>query len=77
MNVNGAYGETISKPAFILREKEKEVFLNGEMQTQKKTYGFGEMGRGILMKKTSLCLKGLSVDRQLDSEALRNSYTLK
>ena len=33
MNANNmGYGETISKPAFILREKEKEVFLNGEMQ---------------------------------------------
>ena len=62
MNVSGsgAYGETISKPAFILREKEKEVYLNGEMQLQKRSYGYGEMGR--MMKKTCLCLKGLSVE---------------
>ena len=26
------YGETISKPTFILKEKEKEIFLNGELQ---------------------------------------------
>jgi len=37
MNVNsgvsgGGYGETISKPTFILKEKEKEIFLNGELQ---------------------------------------------
>ena len=65
MNVNGAggsggYGETISKPTFILKEKEKEIFLNGELQLQKKTHGYGEMGR--MMKKTCLCLKGLSVE---------------
>ena len=45
---------------FILKEKEKEIFLNGELQLQKKTHGYGEMGR--MMKKTCLCLKGLAVE---------------
>jgi hypothetical protein len=31
-----AYGETISKPSFLLKEKEKEIFLNGELQFTKK-----------------------------------------
>jgi hypothetical protein len=26
-----SYGETISKPTFIIKEKEKEIFLNGEL----------------------------------------------
>ena len=25
------YGETISRPTFLLKEKEKEIFLNGEL----------------------------------------------
>ena len=29
---SGGYGDTISKPTFILKEKEKEIFLNGELQ---------------------------------------------
>ena len=36
------YGETISKPTFIIKEKEKEIFLNGELQHTKKTMGYGE-----------------------------------
>ena len=61
LNAGGnTYGETISKPTFILKEKEKEIFLNGELQLQKKTHGYGEMGR--MMKKTCLCLKGLAVE---------------
>jgi len=40
MNTNGGpggpmYGETISKPSFILKEKEKEIFLNGELSSAK------------------------------------------
>jgi len=36
--------------------------------------GFGEQGR--FMKKTALCLKGLSVETDLNPEAVRNTYTL-
>ena len=25
------YGDTISKPSFLIKEKEKEIFLNGEV----------------------------------------------
>ena len=68
------YGATISKPSFVIKDKEKEVFLNGELQVQKKTMGFGEQGR--LMKKTALCLKGLAVETDLNPEAIRNTYSL-
>lgn len=71
MTAPKAYGETISKPSFILREREREVFLNGEVQNIKKTKGFGEQGKVI--KKTQICLKGLSVDTVLSLEALRNT----
>ena len=27
----GDYGNTISKPSFVIKDKEKEVFLNGEL----------------------------------------------
>lgn len=37
-----AYGDTISKPSFLIKEKEKEIFLNGEVQLIKKTHGYGE-----------------------------------
>ena len=70
----GDYGATISKPSFVIKDKEKEVFLNGELQLTKKTMGFGEQGR--MMKKTALCLKGLSVETELNREALRNTYSL-
>ena len=69
------YGETISKPSFIIKEKEKEIFLNGELQHTKKTLGYGEQGR--TMKKTLLCLKGLKVESMLSQEAIRNTYALK
>jgi hypothetical protein len=41
------YNETISKPSFLLKgEKEKEVFLNGEVQEVKKVPGYvGEGGQ--------------------------------
>mmetsp|Transcript_35216 Transcript_35216/g.46385 ORF Transcript_35216/g.46385 Transcript_35216/m.46385 type:complete len:144 (+) Transcript_35216:330-761(+) len=68
------YGATISKPSFVIKDKEKEVFLNGELQVQKKTMGYGEQGR--LMKKTALCLKGLAVEADLNPEAIRNTYSL-
>ena len=69
------YGETITKPTFIIKEKEKEIFLNGELQNVKKTIGYGEQGR--MMKKTLLCLKGLKVETMLDQEAIRNTYSIK
>jgi hypothetical protein len=33
---NALYNETISKPSFMKGEKEKEIFLNGEVQEIKK-----------------------------------------
>lgn len=66
------YGETIAKPTYIIKEKEREVFLNGEVQNLKKNVGFGEQGR--CLKKTVLCLKCLSVDPCLSTEALRITY---
>ena len=53
-----AYNETISKPTFLLKEKEKEVFLNGEVKEVKKVGGYG----GTIpktIKKTMICLKCL------------------
>ena len=73
-NAGTDYGNTISKPSFVIKDKEKEIFLNGELQVQKKTMGFGEQGR--FMKKTALCLKGLSVETNLNPEAVRNTYSL-
>lgn len=42
----GGYNETISKPSFLLNkgEKEKEIFLNGEVQEIKKVPGFTSIG---------------------------------
>ena len=68
------YGATISKPSFVIKDKEKEIFLNGELQLTKKTMGYGEQGR--MMKKTALCLKGLSVETDLNPEAIRNTYSI-
>jgi hypothetical protein len=31
-----SYNETISKPSFLLKEKEREVYLNGEVKELKK-----------------------------------------
>lgn len=66
------YGETIAKPTYIMKEKEREIYLNGEVQSMKKNVGFGEQGRSL--KKTILCLKCLSVDTNLKQEALRITY---
>ena len=52
-----AYGETISKPSFMLKDREKEIFLNVEVQLTRKTQGYGEQGRSI--KKAIICLKAL------------------
>lgn len=41
-NTSGfGYNETISKPTFLLKEKEKEVFLNGEVTILKDVPGIG------------------------------------
>ena len=75
LNSGQAYGETINRPTFLLKDKEKEIFLNGELNYPKQKVGFGEQGRTL--KKTTLCLKGLAVDTLLNQEALRNTYALK
>ena len=72
---HAAYGETIHKPTFLIKEKEKEIFLNGEVQLIKKTHGFGEQGRTI--KKTIICLKCINVESNLNLEALRNTFAMK
>ena len=69
------YGETIAKPTYIVKEKEREIYLNGEVQNMKKSVGFGEQGRSL--KKTILCLKCLSVDGNLNQEALRITYNAR
>ena len=39
--INNFYNETISKPSFLVKgEKEKDIFLNGEVQELKKVAGF-------------------------------------
>lgn len=58
------YNDTISKPSFLLKEKEKEVFLNGEVTHLKDVPGFGGNGRRTV-KKTTVCLKCLQVDDNL------------
>lgn len=67
-NNGGGYNETISKPSFLLKEKEKEVFLNGEVTTLRDVPGFGigsnNNGRRQV-KKTNVCLKCLQVDDNL------------
>jgi hypothetical protein len=43
----GMYNETISKPSFLIKgEKEKEIFLNGEVSELKKVPGFNGGGGG-------------------------------
>jgi hypothetical protein len=70
-----SYGETIHKPSFLIKEKEKEIFLNGEVQLINKTHGYGEQGRTI--KKTIICLKCINVENNLNLEALRNTFAIK
>lgn len=74
-NNTTAYGETISRPTFLLKEKEKEIFLNGELNYPKQKFGSGE--QGLTLKKTTICLKGLAVESLLNQEALRNTYALR
>jgi hypothetical protein len=73
--MSSGYGETIQKPTYIVKEKEREIYLNGEVQNMKKSVGFGEQGRSL--KKTILCLKCLSVDPNLNQEALRITYNAR
>jgi hypothetical protein len=55
----------------LLKEKEKEVFLNGEVAVLKDVPGIG--GTGLRsVKKTTVCLKCLEVDDNLRQQALRN-----
>lgn len=63
------YNETISKPSFLLKEKEREVYLNGEVKEVKKVI-VGQNTKAI--KKTMVCLKALQVEEQLGREAIRN-----
>ena len=65
------YNETISKPTFLLKEKEKEVFLNGEVTMLKDVPGLGGNGTRSV-KKTMVSLKCLEVDDNLRQQALRN-----
>jgi hypothetical protein len=67
------YNETISKPSFLMKgEKEKEVFLNGEVTELKRVAGPGGVQRAV--RKTTVCLKCLQVDENLKSQALRNVF---
>lgn len=69
------YHETISKPSFLMKgEKEKEVFLNGEVTELKRVAGFGQPGQQRAIRKTTVCLKCLQVDENLKSQALRNVF---
>ena len=68
----GGYQDSISKPAFITQDKnkEKEVFLNGEVNTLTRKQNTGQV------KKTNLCLKGLMVEHSLGREAVKNYYNM-
>jgi hypothetical protein len=68
----GSYTETISKPSFIVKEKEKEIYLNGEMKELKKQEGPQRKER--IVKKTNICLKVLHVDDNLGREAINKVY---
>ena len=69
-----AYNETISKPSFLLKEKEKEIFLNGEVSEIRKVPGFENRGMQRSIKKTIVCLKCLQVDDNLKAQAIRNVF---
>lgn len=73
-NDKKGYSETISKPSYLLKEKEKEIFLNGEVKEHKKTTNFGGQTQKVV-KRTFVCLKALQVDDQLAREAIRNVLT--
>ena len=67
------YGDTISRPTFIAQEanKEKEIFLNGEVNQLPSKLRHDQM-----IRKTQLCLKGIMVDSQLGREALKNYFNM-
>jgi hypothetical protein len=54
-----------------MKEKEKEVFLNGEVTVLKQVPGLDGTGTRSI-KKTMVCLKCLEVDDNLRQQALRN-----
>jgi hypothetical protein len=62
--MGGGYNDTIQKPSFLLKEREKEIYLNGEVSCLKEVPGFGGQGRRAV-KKTNICLKCLQVDDDL------------
>ena len=68
------YNDTIAKPSFLLKEKEREVFLNGEVKEIKKVGGYGGQAPKSI-KKTMVCLLGLQVDDQLGKEAVRSVFS--
>lgn len=72
----GNYQDTISKPSFITQEKnkEKEVFLNGEVNNIQRKQLQQTEGPEKTIKKTQMCLKGLKVEKSLAKEALKNYY---
>jgi hypothetical protein len=75
LNNGGNYNETISKPSFLLKENEKEVYLNGEIViiSNKEVPNFGGNGTRKI-KKTMVCLKCLQVDDNLRQQAMRNVF---
>jgi len=56
-----------------MKEKEKEVFLNGEVTTVKDVPSVGGKGSRAV-KKTNFCLKCLHVDDNLRGQALRHVF---
>ena len=40
----GGYNDTISKPNFLMKEREKEIYLNGEVTIRKDVPGFNGQG---------------------------------
>ena len=70
------YSDTISKPTFLAQErmKDKEVFLNGEVNSMPARLKQGNDQQ--MIRKTQVCLKGIMVDNQLAREALKNYYNL-
>jgi hypothetical protein len=66
------YQDTISKPSFLIKgEKEKEIFLNGEVTELKKVAGFTANNGTAAnfqqrsVRKTTVCLKCLQVEDNL------------
>ena len=59
-----SYTDTISKPSFLAQEKikEKEIFLNGEVNMLQTKSRMPVADGSNMIRKTSLCLKGIMVD---------------